>query len=59
MEDGDGIDLVQCFNPRTNVWTELASMRIARSGSAACILDGSIYVIGTYATLSVRGLRFQ
>ena len=46
LEDGDGIDLVQCYNPRTNQWVELSKMLIARSGSAACVLNGHIYVIG-------------
>ena len=46
LEDGDGIDLVQCFDPRNNTWEELSPMLIARSGSAACVLNGSIYVIG-------------
>ena len=27
-------------------WTQLASMLIPRSGSAACVLNGYIYVIG-------------
>ena len=46
LEEGDGIDLVQCYNPRTSEWMELASMLIARSGSAACVLNGYIYVLG-------------
>ena len=47
LEDGDGIDLVQCYNPRTDTWIDKPNMQIARSGSAACVLDGLIYVIGT------------
>ena len=46
LEDGDGIDLVQKYDSKTNEWTEVASMLIPRSGSAACVLDGHIYVIG-------------
>nr|XP_033771756.1 kelch-like protein diablo isoform X3 [Geotrypetes seraphini] len=46
LEDGDGMDLVQVYNPKTHSWTEVAPMRIARSGSAACVLKGKIYVIG-------------
>ena len=48
LEDGDGIDLVQSFNPHTNQWTELSPMIIERSGSAACVLNGYIYIIGIY-----------
>ena len=46
LEDGDGIDLVQCFNPRTDMWIDRPNMQIPRSGSASCILEGMIYVIG-------------
>ena len=46
LEDGDGTDLTQVYNPKTAVWTEVAPMQIARSGSAACTLNGKIYVIG-------------
>lgn len=46
MEDGDGTDLTQVYNPKTCLWTEVAPMQIARSGSAACTLKGKIYVIG-------------
>lgn len=46
LEDGDGTDLAQVYNPKTCVWTEVAPMQIARSGSAACTLKGKIYVIG-------------
>ena len=46
LEEGDGIDLVQCYDPRSGEWKELAPMLIARSGSAACVLNGYIYVLG-------------
>ena len=48
LEDGDGIDLVQQYNPRTNQWIEMSHMLIARSGSAACVLNGFIYVVGGF-----------
>lgn len=47
LEDGDGTDMAQVYNPKTAIWTEVAPMQIARSGSAACTLKGKIYVIGT------------
>ncbi len=46
LEEGDGTDFVQRYDPRTDTWTELTPMLIARSGSACCILNGFIYVIG-------------
>lgn len=50
LEDGDGTDLAQVYNPKSGAWTELAPMQIARSGSAACTLKGKIYVIGESCT---------
>ena len=50
LEDGDGIDLVQCYNPRVDSWTTKPSMLIPRSGSGACVLDGLIYIIGKMDT---------
>ena len=52
LEDGDGIELVQCYNPRSDVWTEKSPMLIPRSGSGACVLDGTIYIIGKQGLLS-------
>ena len=46
LEDGDGIELVQKFDTKTGHWTETTGMLIPRSGSAACFLNGFIYVIG-------------
>ena len=46
LEDGDGIELVQKFDAQTGHWTETTGMLIPRSGSAACFLNGFIYVIG-------------
>jgi len=46
LEDGDGIDLVQRYDWKTGSWQEMASMLIPRSGSAACLLQGYIYVVG-------------
>lgn len=46
LEDGDGTNLAQVYNPKTATWTEIAPMQIARSGSAACTLKGKLYVIG-------------
>lgn len=51
LEDGDGTDLAQVYNPKTAAWTEVAPMQIARSGSAACTLKGKLYVIGMEHTL--------
>lgn len=64
LEDGDGTDLTQVYNPKTCTWTELAPMQIARSGSAACTLKGKLYVIGVciisnQATTHKRSIRMK
>lgn len=59
LEDGDGIDLVECFDPRNNQWKELSPMLIARSGSAACILNGYIYVIGKSLSVNSMNVSYQ
>ena len=58
LEDGDGIELVQKYDPRSNTWCELNSMLIPRSGSAACVLNGKIYIIGNaeYCFYSSRSM---
>lgn len=49
MEDGDGIELVQRYDPRNDTWAELAPMLIPRSGAAICVLDSCIYVVGNHS----------
>lgn len=51
LEDGDGIELVQRYDPKTNSWSDMQPMLIPRSGSAACILNGRIYVLGRFDLL--------
>ncbi|XP_076065534.1 kelch-like protein 24 isoform X2 [Oratosquilla oratoria] len=45
LEDGDGIDWAQVYNPHTNTWEELPRMMIPRSGSSAAVLHGLIYIV--------------
>merc|ERR1719464_1540008 len=56
-EGSSRLDSVERYDPDTNVWTPVASLKMAewtevagmlipRSGSAACLLGGFIYVIG-------------
>lgn len=58
LEDGDGIELVQRYDPRNDTWAELSPMLIPRSGAAICVLDGCIYVVGendiSYLKISVH-----
>ncbi|KAG1650863.1 Kelch-like protein 2 [Nymphon striatum] len=46
LEEGNSTNHVQSYDPKADVWTELTPMVMARSGSAACVLNHQIYVIG-------------
>lgn len=46
LDDGDGVDTLQCYDPVRDSWSELAPMLIPRSGAAACVYNGKLYVIG-------------
>ncbi|XP_026181603.1 kelch-like protein 20 isoform X3 [Mastacembelus armatus] len=46
LEDGDGTELAQVYNPKIELWKDVSPMHIPRSGSAACTLKGRLYVIG-------------
>ena len=59
LEDGDGIELVQKYDSKSGEWTEVAGMLIPRSGSAACLLGGYIYVIGKTRYLLPNFRRFS
>jgi N-acetylneuraminic acid mutarotase len=41
-------NLVQCYNPATDTWEELASMSIPRVGCGVCSFNGYLYVIGGF-----------
>lgn len=60
LEDGEGIDHVQSYDPKTDRWTDLAPMSIARSGSAACVLNHKMYVIGKFINMIyLRRIQFE
>jgi N-acetylneuraminic acid mutarotase len=46
LEDGDGVDTVSRFDTAVGAWRDVAAMQIPRSGSAICVLNGSLYVMG-------------
>ena len=37
---------VEAFDPKTNTWTSLPDMNIARSGAGASCMEGKLYVVG-------------
>ncbi|CAF1684697.1 unnamed protein product, partial [Adineta ricciae] len=47
LEEGDAVDLVMKFDPRTFEWSnDVSPMRIARSGAAVVVVRRKIYVCG-------------
>ncbi len=37
---------LECFNPISKQWTKLVDLRMPRSGVAACVIHGLLYVVG-------------
>lgn len=38
----------ECYCPKTNQWTMIAPMHMARSDANACSMDGKIYITGGF-----------
>ena len=45
---------VDCFDPDTNTWSQVANMNIARHGHSLVILNGKLYAIGGLGVDSVE-----
>ena len=43
---GNAIDSVDCYDPDTNSWSQVANMKFARKGHAMVSLHGRLYAIG-------------
>ena len=43
---GNAIDSVDCYDPDTNTWSQVANMNIARWGHSLVSLHGRLYAIG-------------
>ena len=44
------LDSVERYDPQTNTWSTVASIKVGRIGAAASVLDGKIYLAGGYTT---------
>ncbi|XP_065570128.1 kelch-like protein diablo [Artemia franciscana] len=44
--DGNGTELVQRFDSKTQMWSEIPPISAQRAGPSACVVKGKIYVIG-------------
>jgi N-acetylneuraminic acid mutarotase len=45
-DDNEALSVVEAYDPATDMWTRKADMPTARYYSAACTVDGRIYVFG-------------
>ena len=48
LNDTNSLNLVECYDPQTDEWSELTSMAYNRDGHAVTVLDGLIYAIGNF-----------
>ena len=39
-------NVVECYNPDRDVWSEVASLNQARSGAGVAVVNNRIYIIG-------------
>ena len=44
--DGEGMSSVDCYDPATNTWSQVANMNIARHSHSLVSLHGRLYAIG-------------
>ena len=52
--DGQSMSSVDCYDPDTNTWSQVANMNIARDGHSLVSLHGRLYAIGGYECDSVE-----
>ena len=51
---GQSMSSVDCYDPDTNTWSQMANMNIARRGHGLVSLHGRLYAIGGYGVDSVE-----
>jgi N-acetylneuraminic acid mutarotase len=55
--DGDSLSSVEMYDPDTNTWTMIDSLRRPRWGCFACGFEGKLYVMGGRSTFSIGNSR--
>ena len=53
-DDGQTMSSVDCYDPDTNTWSQMANMNIARYGHSLVSLHGRLYAIGGWKVDSVE-----
>ena len=51
---GQNMSSVDCYDPDTNTWSQMANMNIGRYGHSLVSLHGRLYAIGGYRVDSVE-----
>jgi len=56
--DGDNLFSVEVYDPDTNKWTLIESLRRPRSGCFACGFEGKLYVMGGRSSFTIGNSKF-
>jgi len=46
LDDEEVVDLMQCYNPASDSWKDLAAIPEPRGGAGSCAFNGYVYIIG-------------
>ena len=52
--DGEDVSSVDCYDPDTNTWSQVADMNVARKGHSLVSLHGRLFAIGGLGVDSVE-----
>ncbi|KAF5741157.1 hypothetical protein HS088_TW10G00152 [Tripterygium wilfordii] len=56
--DGDNLSSAEVYNPDTNKWTLIESLRRPRWGCFACGFEGKLYIMGGRSSFTIGNSRF-
>lgn len=56
--DGESLSCAEAYNPETNKWTPIESIRRPRWGCFACAFEGKLYVMGGRSSFTIGNSRF-
>ncbi|MFS7994649.1 putative kelch-type beta propeller, F-box-like domain superfamily [Helianthus anomalus] len=56
--DGDSLSCAEVYNPETDKWTLIESLRRPRWGCFACGFEGKLYVMGGRSSFTIGNSRF-
>ncbi|KAJ0717723.1 putative kelch-type beta propeller [Helianthus annuus] len=56
--DGDSLSCAEMYNPETEKWTLIESLRRPRWGCFACGFEGKLYVMGGRSSFTIGNSRF-